>query len=144
MMKQVRPHVRYFHSSQYISDLANGEICVAVGWSGDVLQAADRADEAGRGVEIGTRSPRGHDQWFDMLAIPADAPNPENAHAFINFIMEPEVAADITNYVWYPNANPPPGIGRRGDPRGSDDLPDRRGDGEPVHLVTYDAAPTGC
>ncbi len=106
MMLEARPHVRYFHSSQYISDLANGEICVAVGWSGDVLQAADRAEEAGRGVNVWYAIPReGAMQWFDMLAIPADAPNPENAHAFINFMMEPSVAAEITNYVWFPNAN---------------------------------------
>jgi putrescine transport system substrate-binding protein len=106
LMLSVREHVRYFHSSQYISDLANGEICVAVGWSGDVLQAAERAEEAGRGVNVWYAIPEeGAMQWFDMLAIPADAPNPENAHAFINFIMEPEVSAAITNYVWFPNAN---------------------------------------
>jgi len=106
MMQAVRPYVRYFHSSQYISDLANGEICVAVGWSGDVLQAAERAEEADRGVNVWYAIPReGAMQWFDMLAIPADAPNPENAHAFINFMMDPAAAADITNYVWFPNAN---------------------------------------
>jgi putrescine transport system substrate-binding protein len=106
MMMAVRDTVRYFHSSQYISDLANGEICVAVGWSGDVLQAAERADEAGRDVNVWYAIPEeGAMQWFDMLAIPADAPNPENAHAFINFIMKPETAAAITNYVWFPNAN---------------------------------------
>jgi len=106
MMMQVRDTVRYFHSSQYITDLANGEICVAVGWSGDVLQAAERADEAGRDVNVWYAIPEeGAMQWFDMLAIPADAPNPENAHAFINFMMKPEVAAAITNYVWFPNAN---------------------------------------
>ncbi|WP_209426511.1 polyamine ABC transporter substrate-binding protein [Pararhodobacter sp. SW119] len=106
LMSSVRDHVRYFHSSQYISDLANGEICVAVGWSGDVLQAAERAEEAGRGVSVWYAIPEeGAMQWFDMLAIPADAPNPENAHAFINFIMKPEVAAAITNYVWFPNGN---------------------------------------
>ncbi len=102
----VRPHLRYFHSSQYITDLANGEICVAMGWSGDVFQAADRAAEAGRGVEVDYIIPsEGAMVWFDMMAIPADAPNPEGAHAFINFIMEPEITAGITNYVWYANAN---------------------------------------
>ena len=106
MMMGVRDTVRYFHSSQYISDLANGETCVAVGWSGDVLQAADRAEEAGQGVNVWYAIPRdGAMQWFDMLGIPADAPNPENAHAFIDFIMRPEISAAITNYVWYPNAN---------------------------------------
>lgn len=104
----VRPHLRYFHSSQYITDLANGETCVAMGWSGDVFIAADRAAEAGRGVEVDYVIPaEGAMLWFDMMAIPADAPNPEGAHAFLNFIMEPEITAGITNYVWYANANIP-------------------------------------
>ena len=102
----VRPYIRYFHSSQYISDLANGEICLAVGYSGDVFIAADRAAEAGRGVEVTYVIPdEGASLWFDMMAIPADAPNPEAAHAFINFILQPQIAADITNYVWYANPN---------------------------------------
>ncbi len=102
----IRPYVRYFHSSQYISDLANGEICLAFGWSGDILQAADRAEEAGRGVLVDYAIPvEGTHVWFDMLAIPKDAPNPENAHTFINFLMEPEVIAEITNYVQFPNGN---------------------------------------
>ena len=102
----VRPYIRYFHSSQYISDLANGEICVAVGFSGDIFIAAARAEEAGTGVEIAYSVPtEGTQQWFDMMAIPADAPNPEAAHAWINFIMDPQITADITNYVWYANAN---------------------------------------
>ncbi|KPQ06384.1 MAG: ABC-type putrescine uptake system substrate-binding component PotF [Rhodobacteraceae bacterium HLUCCA12] len=106
LLNGVRDTVRYFHSSQYISDLANGEICLAVGWSGDVLQAADRAAEADAGVEVGYSIPNeGAHLWFDMLAIPADAPNPEAAHEFINFLMEPEIAADIVNYVMFPNAN---------------------------------------
>src|SRR5690606_7538448 len=102
----IRPYIRYFHSSQYISDLANGEICLAVGYSGDVFIAADRATEAGKGVEITYVIPdEGTSLWVDMMAIPADAPNPDNAHAFINYILEPEVAADVTNYVWYANPN---------------------------------------
>lgn len=106
LLMGVRPYVRYFHSSQYISDLANGEICIAVGWSGDVLQAAERADETGQPFEVGYAIPdEGAHLWFDMLVIPADAPNPEGAHAFINFIMDAEIAADITNYVMFPNAN---------------------------------------
>ncbi|MGY6634149.1 MAG: polyamine ABC transporter substrate-binding protein [Alkalilacustris sp.] len=105
-LEAVRPHLRYFHSSQYITDLANGEICAAMGWSGDVFIAADRAADAGRGVEVAYVIPEeGAMLWFDMMAIPADAPNPEAAHAFINFIMEPEITAGITNYVWYANAN---------------------------------------
>ncbi|MFD1913866.1 polyamine ABC transporter substrate-binding protein [Halodurantibacterium flavum] len=106
LLESVRPYVRYFHSSQYITDLANGDVCVSVGWSGDVFIAADRALAAENNVEVGYSVPvEGAMQWFDMMAIPADAPNPEAAHAFINFIMEPEITADITNYVYYANAN---------------------------------------
>jgi putrescine transport system substrate-binding protein len=107
LLESVRPHVRYFHSSQYITDLANGEICAAVGWSGDVLIAQDRAAEAGRGVEIAYTIPKeGTIEWFDMMAIPADAPNPDAAHQFINFILEPQNVAAITDHVFYPNAVP--------------------------------------
>ncbi|MEM9778637.1 MAG: polyamine ABC transporter substrate-binding protein [Pseudomonadota bacterium] len=106
LLGTVREHVRYFHSSQYISDLANGDICVSVGWSGDVFQAQARAAEAENGVEIAYVIPKeGALQWFDMLAIPVDAPNPDAAHQFINFVMDAQVTADITNYVWYANAN---------------------------------------
>lgn len=106
-MMELRPHIRYFHSSQYINDLANGEICLAYGWSGDVFQARDRAEEAGQGVEIAYTIPKeGTILWYDMLAIPADAPNPDAAHAFINYLLEPEVMADITDYVVYANAVP--------------------------------------
>ncbi|MCB1360732.1 MAG: polyamine ABC transporter substrate-binding protein [Rhodobacteraceae bacterium] len=106
MLEQIRPFVRYFHSSQYISDLANGEICLAVGWSGDVLQASARADEAANGVQVGYAIPdEGANLWFDMMAIPADAPHPEAAHAFINYMMDAQVAANNTNYVQYANAN---------------------------------------
>lgn len=104
----VRPYIRYFNSSQYLNDLANGEICVAVSFSGDAFIAADRAAEAGAGVEVEYAVPdEGAMVWFDMLAIPADAPNPEAAHAFINYLMEPEVIAEVTDYVSYPNANKP-------------------------------------
>ncbi len=106
MLETIRPSLRYFHSSQYISDLANGEICVAVGWSGDILQAAARAEEAGNGIEVAYAIPdEGANLWFDMMAIPVDAPNPEAAHAFINYMMQADVAAANTNYVQYPNAN---------------------------------------
>lgn len=102
----VRPHIRYFHSSQYINDLANGDICVAHGYSGDVLQARDRAAEAGNGVEIAYAVPsEGALVWTDVMAIPADAPNPGPAHAFINYLLKPDVIAPITDYVAYANAN---------------------------------------
>ena len=106
LLETIRPHIRYFHSSQYINDLANGDICVSVGWSGDVFQALYRAEEAENGVEIGYVIPdEGALQWFDMMAIPVDAPHAENAHTFINFIMDAQITADITNYVWYANGN---------------------------------------
>jgi len=105
-MLKVRPYIKYFHSSQNINDLANGEICVAMGWSGDMLIARDRADEANQGIEINYVIPKeGAVIWFDNLAIPSDAPHPENAHLFLDYIMEPEVAAAISNYVFYANAN---------------------------------------
>ena len=106
LLTSIRPYIRYFHSSQYISDLANGDICLAVGWSGDVLQARDRAAEADAGVTIGYTIPKqGSMMWFDMMAVPVDAPHPDNAHKFLNYIMEPEVAAAVTDYVFYANAN---------------------------------------
>ena len=106
LFMSVRPFIRYFHASKYINDLANGDICVAHGYSGDVLQARDRAEEAGRGVEVAYAIPReGAVLWVDLMAIPADAPNPEQAHAFIDFLMVPENIAEITDEVAYANAN---------------------------------------
>lgn len=106
LVEGVRPYIRYFHSSQYINDLANGEVCVSLGFSGDVFIAAARAEEAGNGIDVAYAVPKeGALQWFDMMAIPADAPNPEGALAWINFVMEPQITADITNYVWYASAN---------------------------------------
>jgi putrescine transport system substrate-binding protein len=102
----IRPFVRNIHSSQYIEDLANGEICIAVGYSGDILQAQDRAAEAGKATEIRYVIPKeGALMWFDTLAIPADAPHPGNAHAFIDFLLRPDVAAANSNFVNYANAN---------------------------------------
>ena len=102
----VRPYVTYFHSSKYIGDLANGNICVAAGFSGDILQAADRAEEAGKGIEIAYSIPNeGANLWFDMLAIPVDAGNPQEAHALINFLLDPAAIAGVSDYVGYANAN---------------------------------------
>ena len=102
----IRPYIRMIHSSNYIDALANGEICLAVGWSGDVLQARDRAAEAGQGNVIKYSVPKeGTIMWFDMYAIPADAKHPDNAHAFINFMMRPDVAAANSNLVNYANGN---------------------------------------
>lgn len=106
LMMQLRPHIKYFHSSQYINDLANGEICLAIGWSGDVFIAQSRAQEAGQGTEIAYYIPdAGAEVWFDLVAIPSDAPHPNNAHLFLNYILRPEVVAEISNFVTYANAN---------------------------------------
>ncbi|WP_238474472.1 polyamine ABC transporter substrate-binding protein [Pseudomonas cavernae] len=103
----VRPYVTYFHSSKYITDLANGDICVAFGYSGDVFQAASRAEEAGKGVKVDYVIPKeGGNLWFDMMAIPADATNAKQAHAFINYLLKPEVIAKVSDYVGYANPNP--------------------------------------
>jgi putrescine transport system substrate-binding protein len=102
----VRPYIRKIHSSQYIDDLATGDLCVAIGWSGDILQARDRAEEAGRGTKIAYSIPKeGTIVWFDMLAIPSDAKHPKNAHKFINYLMEAQVAANNSNFVNYANGN---------------------------------------
>lgn len=101
-LMEIRPYVRYFHSSRYISDLANGEVCVSIGWSGDVFQAMWRAEEADNNVTVDYYIPReGAPMWADMMVIPADAPNVEEAHAFMDYVLRPQVAAGITNYVWY-------------------------------------------
>ena len=107
MLQKIRPYVRYFHSSQYINDLANGDVCVTHGYSGDILQARDRADEAKNGVEVAITIPReGAILAIDVMAIPADARHPQNAHAFIDYLLRPDVMARITNYVAF--ANPVP------------------------------------
>jgi len=106
VLMEVRPYVQKFHSSEYINALANGDICVAFGWSGDILQARDRASEADNGVEIVYNAPsEGALMWFDQMAIPVDAPNPEGAHEFLNFIMDPQNMAQASNYVYYANGN---------------------------------------
>ncbi|MBC8130878.1 MAG: polyamine ABC transporter substrate-binding protein [Rhizobiaceae bacterium] len=108
LLLKVRPYVRKFHSSEYINGLANGDICVAIGYSGDVFQARDRAAEAGQGVEISYRIPKeGALMWFDQMAMPSDAPNAENALTFINYMMRPEVIAKATDVVSYANGNKP-------------------------------------
>jgi putrescine transport system substrate-binding protein len=106
VLMAIRPYVKYINSSKYIEDLANGEICLALGWSGDVLQSRDRANEAGKGITIKYLIPReGAVMFFDMLAIPNDAKHVKNAHLFIDYLMRPEVAAKNTNFVNYANSN---------------------------------------
>ncbi|MNF89466.1 Putrescine-binding periplasmic protein precursor [compost metagenome] len=105
-LMKVRPYITYFHSSKYVSDLANGDICVAVGFSGDILQAATRAREAGNGVNIQYSTPKeGSPLWFDMIAMPADAPDEAAGYAFMNYLLRPEVMAGVSNFVHYANGN---------------------------------------
>jgi putrescine transport system substrate-binding protein len=106
LLLKVRPYVRKFHSSEYIDALANGDICVAIGYSGDVLQAADRAEEAKNGVKVAYAIPKeGTQVWFDVFAIPADAPNPAAAYRFLDFMLRPDIIARASNYTHYANAN---------------------------------------
>jgi putrescine transport system substrate-binding protein len=105
-LAELRPSITYFHSSQYINDLANGDICVTIGWSGDIIQAQARAEEAGKGVDISYVIPKeGAPMWFDMLAIPKGARNADNAYLFLDYLMRPEVMAGVQNYVAYASAN---------------------------------------
>lgn len=106
LLTRVRPYVRYFHSSQYVNDLASGEVCVSVGWSGAIQQARVRGAEAKTPVNVIYVIPKeGSVLWCDMVAIPIDAPHPENAHAFLDYLMEPKVIADITNTVGQASGN---------------------------------------
>ena len=103
---KIRPYIRNINSSEYIEALANGDLCVAVGYNGDILQARDRARDANKGVDIKYIVPKeGSILWFDMLAIPKDAPHPDAAYAYLNYIMDPKVTADISNFKRYANAN---------------------------------------
>jgi putrescine transport system substrate-binding protein len=107
VLLSIRPYIRYADSVRYINDLANGDICLALGWSGDVTQARRRAKEAGKEVQLAYSIPKeGTFCGFDALAIPADAPHPRNAHVFINYLLRPDVAAKNSNSVSY--ANPVP------------------------------------
>jgi putrescine transport system substrate-binding protein len=106
VLMKIRPYIRNINSSEYIEALANGDLCLAVGYNGDFMQARDRAHDANKGIDIKYSVPKeGTILWFDMLAIPKDAPNPDSAYAFINYIMTPQVTADISNFKRYANAN---------------------------------------
>ena len=106
VLTSVRPYIKYINSSKYIEDLANGELCLALGWSGDVLQARDRAVEAGNGVKIKYLIPKeGAVMFFDMLAIPADAKHVKNAYLFIDYLLRADVAAKNSNFVNFANSN---------------------------------------
>jgi putrescine transport system substrate-binding protein len=107
LLKSIRPYITTFHSSSYIDALAAGDTCLVLAWSGDIIQARDRAKEAGNGVNIAYSIPKeGAPQWFDMLAIPKDAKNLDEAYAYINYLLDPKVMAANSNYISYPNAIP--------------------------------------
>jgi putrescine transport system substrate-binding protein len=106
LLMKVRPYVRKFHSSAYIDALANGDICVAIGYSGDVLQAKARAEEAKNGVHVAYAIPKeGTQVWYDVFALPADAPNAAAAYRFLDYMLRPQVIANASNYTHYANAN---------------------------------------
>ena len=108
VLKAMRPYVRYIDSSRYIDNLANGDICLVMGWSGDIKQAHDRAKEAAKGIDIMYSIPReGAIVNYDVIAIPADAPHVKNAHLFIDYLLRPEVAAQNSNLIKYANAVSP-------------------------------------
>ena len=107
----IRPHIRSFNNAEYKDALANGDACLVMGYSGDIGQARDVAAEAAEAT--GRAAPdiryvipkEGAIRWMDVIAIPKDARHPGNAHAFFNYLMEPEVIAAITDYVAYANPN---------------------------------------
>jgi putrescine transport system substrate-binding protein len=106
VLTKIRPYIRNIDSSIDTEALANGDICVALSYNGNVVQARNRAKEAKNGIMLNYVIPaEGSLLWFDMLAIPRDAPNPANAHALINYLMDPRVIADVSNFIGYANAN---------------------------------------
>ena len=106
VLKSVRPYIRYFSSAQFINDLPNSETCVAMAWSGDYAQAQARADEVGADLRLAYTVPsEGTVLWFDGMQIPSDAPHPENAHLFLNYLMRAEVIAAISELTGYANSN---------------------------------------
>jgi putrescine transport system substrate-binding protein len=106
LLAKIRPLVRKFHSSEYLNALASGEICLVIGWSGDIKQAQKRAAAAKNGVEVSYSIPKeGAQMFFDNLAIPKDATHVAEAHAFIDYLLRPEVAALNSNLVAYANGN---------------------------------------
>jgi putrescine transport system substrate-binding protein len=106
LLLKLRPHIAYFNSSKFISDLANGNICVAVGWSGAMLEAKNTAEQAKNGVKIAYSLPKeGAPVWFDTLVLLKDAPHPEQGLAFIDYLMRPDVIAPVSDHLSYPNGN---------------------------------------
>jgi len=106
LLLEARPNIRHFNTGAIINEMAAGDLCVALGWSGDAFIAAGRAEEAKGGVEVSYAIPReGTEIFFDVMTIPADAPHPEAAHTLVNYLLSPRAMAEITNSLWYPNGN---------------------------------------
>ncbi|QNH01973.1 extracellular solute-binding protein [Pseudomonas sediminis] len=106
LLAALQPNLRYIGNARQIDDLAKGETCLALTYTGDAGMAAARAAEAGQPFEVLYRIPReGTLIWFDTMAIPADAPHPGNARAFIDFMLQPEAIAELTNELFFANAN---------------------------------------
>ena len=106
LLRTVRPYIRAFDSSEYMNGLANREFCISMSWSGDYATSRARARAAGVDVNLAFTVPKeGANGSYDALLIPADAPHPRAAHNFLNFILEPQVIAQITNYIHYANNN---------------------------------------
>ena len=103
---KIRPYIQYFHASKYISDLANGNVCVVIGFNGDIVQAAASAREAKNGIDIAYSIPdEGTTLWFDMMVMPKSAPHEKNAYAYMNYLLDPKVIANISNSIHYANPN---------------------------------------
>src|SRR5471032_493151 len=105
-LMKIRPYIQYFHASKYVSDLANGNICAVIGFNGDVVQAATSAKEAKNGIQIGYSIPdEGSTLWLDMVVMPKSAPHEKNGYTYMNYLLRPEVIANITNSIHYANPN---------------------------------------
>lgn len=103
---KIRPYVQYFHASKYISDLANGNVCAVIGFNGDIVQAAASAREAKNGIDIAYSIPdEGSTLWLDMVVMPKNAPHERNGYAYMNYLLEPKVIANISNSIHYANPN---------------------------------------
>ncbi|MEB2519410.1 polyamine ABC transporter substrate-binding protein [Pseudomonas sp. YuFO20] len=103
---KIRPYVQYFHASKYISDLANGNVCAVIGFNGDIVQAAASAKEAKNGIDIAYSIPdEGSTLWFDMVVMPKNAPHQKNGYSYMNYLLQPQVIANISNSIHYANPN---------------------------------------
>jgi len=106
LLLKIRPYVQYFHASKYISDLANGNVCAVIGFNGDIVQAAASAREAKNGIDIAYSIPdEGSTLWFDMVVMPKSAPHEKNGYSYMNYLLTPQVIANISNSIHYANPN---------------------------------------